>query len=98
MGYFEWLMIESSKLMDVFSNSPQESIDLFLSCNPSFEKVGKFAILAFIFEAEKESVFNLKVEENSEDWYSLLFKRLTEGIAQPDGYKEIPQNKISFVT
>ena len=85
------------RFADNFFKSSTPSIDLFLARNPNFSKIGKKAIALSLWIAEQKSCFREKVDQN-QDWYSYLYQRMTETLTKPDSYKQINQNKISFIT
>jgi len=94
--------ISSAKdFVDAFRDSSTESIDLFLSGNPRFEKVGKIAIVLSILGAEGWSAFREELEttkEVAQDWYWYLFNRLRRELTGRDGYQDFGGNRITFIT
>ncbi len=89
---------EAEKLARVFFKSSTSSIDLFLSRNQSFNEIGKMAILAGILQSEQKSKFREEMEDKNQDWYSYLFKRLTNSLIKAEDYKDLGKNKVSFIT
>jgi hypothetical protein len=85
---------------DAFFKSSTPSIDLFLARNTKFSEIGKMAILSSIFEAEKNSKFREDMDDKykSQDWYSLLFRKMTEDFISPNSYRDFCENKVTFVT
>ncbi|MEN6623454.1 MAG: hypothetical protein ABFD50_18150 [Smithella sp.] len=81
----------------IFANSSIYSIDKFLSLNPLSVEWGKIGILLSILNSEKNSQFRENVSPQ-EDWYSLLFNRMMEGLKNPEDYKEFSKNKVAFIT
>jgi hypothetical protein len=81
-----------------FNQSNTESIDLFLSRQPQFKAIGKFAILLSILRHEGKSHFGDKVEKSECDWYFYLYSRLARELIAKEGYGEFGQNRIAFVT
>ncbi len=79
-----------------FENSGN-SIDKFLSRNPSFEKIGKTAIIKTIKVFEHNSQFPTNPKERGDDWYSHIFDLMSEDFQSPDEYF-ISENKVSFIT
>jgi hypothetical protein len=88
---------DATRFANCFDVSSTESIDLFLSRHPQFKTIGKIAIALTILKAEQTSQFRegAKVDE---DWYFLLFNRLTRELAGRDGYQEFSKNNVAFVT
>jgi hypothetical protein len=82
---------------NIFFKSSTPSIDLFLARNHNFSEIGRKAIALTIWKAENNSIFREDVDQ-SQDWYSYLYQRMTETLTDPDNYKLIDQNKISFIT
>jgi hypothetical protein len=88
---------EAKRFVSCFDVSSTESIDLFLSRHPQFEKIGKIAIALTILDAEQSSQFRERARAN-EDWYFHLFNRLTRELAGRDGYQEFGNSSVAFVT
>ena len=82
---------------DYFFKSSTPSIDLFLARNHNFSDIGRTAIALSIWKSERNSCFREDVDQ-SQDWYSYLYHRITETLTEPDNHKLIEQNKISFIT
>ncbi len=85
-------------LSEVFYKSSTPSIDLFLSRNLGYANIGKLAIIIEILEAERNSQFREDIVQSDQDWYSYLYRYLTDGIIYKDNYKEFSKNNISFIT
>lgn len=81
----------------VFYNSSTPSIDLFLSRNPKFSSIGKKAIAWHILLSEAASVFH-EDTEFSQDWYTHLYQRMSEGLTTPDSFTDFSKNKVTFIT
>jgi hypothetical protein len=81
-----------------FDQSNTESIDLFLSRQPQFRAVGRFAILLSILRHEERSHFGEKVEKPERDWYFYLYNRLARELIYKESYAQFGQNRIAFVT
>ncbi len=94
----EKIVKEASEFASVFFRSSTPSIDLFLARNPSFEKLGKSAIIVSILSAERESEFRERCVAPEFDWYSYFFHRMTETIQQPEQYPKIADNKVTFIS
>ncbi|MBN1362428.1 MAG: hypothetical protein JW993_17665 [Sedimentisphaerales bacterium] len=75
-----------------------ESIDLFLSRQPRFQRIGKLAISLNILRHERESRFGHNAEKPDRDWYSLVYHRMTLECISKDGYRGFGRNKVAFVT
>lgn len=89
---------ESLKFTKIFSNSSTLSIDLFLARNSIYSDIGKKAICFSILEAEKNSKFRENMKEKNQDWYSYLFKIMTNNLSSPDSYQSFGENKVAFIT
>lgn len=74
------------------------SIDLFLSINNKFMDIGKSAIIFRILEAEKNSKFRTDMVKKEHDWYSIIKKKLIDGITKKEDYNLISENKVTFIT
>lgn len=81
-----------------FDESSTESIDLFLSRHPQFERIGKIAIALTILNMEHSSRFRERMRNPSEDWYFHLFNSLTRELAGRDGYRSFARSNVAFVT
>ena len=92
------LLDEAREFINAFRRSSTESIDLFLGRNPELSAIGKRAIATCIKFAESQSKFREDMSDESQDWYSYLFTKLTDKLATPDSYKRIGENKVSFIT
>jgi len=87
----------AKKFVDAFYNSNNESIDLFLSKNLGFSDSGTRSITIEILDAERRfAEEGMKFRSN--DWYGYLFNRMTEDLVRNEGYKQILDNKVSFIT
>jgi hypothetical protein len=91
---------DARHFLECFDLSSTKSIDLFLSRNPQFEKVGKMAICLSILHAEKDSSFREQVEktEAERDWYFYLYDRLTREATGKEDYCQFAENRVTFVT
>ncbi len=89
---------KAEEFVNIFKRTG-ESIDLFLSINPEFSDIGKMAIALMILKAERGSQFRsqMTIKDRKQDWYSLLFKRMREGLISSDSYKQFAKNNISFI-
>ena len=94
----EEITYKAKKLSETFERSRTPSIDLFLSRRREFDEIGRTAIAQIIFEKEKESKFEYKMDDISQDWYSYLYRKMTETLTGPDSYKNFSNNKVSFIT
>lgn len=82
-----------------FHKSTTPSIDLFLARNKDLSDYGKKAIAVSIMEHEKTSLLRENIKDHStQDWYSYLYKRMTEKLITPESYKQFGDNKITFLT
>jgi hypothetical protein len=83
---------------ETFNKSAIQSIDRWLAMNPRFSEIGKIAIATSILKCEYDSRFWEDVGNPSEDWYTYLYNRMTDGFSSPDNYKKFKDNKVSFIT
>lgn len=84
-----------------FFRSSTPSIDLFLARNPEFSEMGKTAIVLSIWDAEHKSRFRRDVDNahpSHQDWYTLLFERMTSTLTAPESYSQFRENKVTFIT
>lgn len=82
-----------NKFIDAFKDADMP-IDQYISqqnLSTKFEKIAKHAIILGLLEYELESV----LEGN---WLEELFRQMTLDLHYQDGYKEINNNKITFIT
>jgi len=89
---------EAKQFVSHFDESSTESIDLFLSRHPQFERIGKIAIALALLKAEHESQFRERVKNSNEDWYFYLFNRLTRELAGRDAYRQFGNSNVAFIT
>jgi len=89
---------KAENFADGFQKSSTASIDLFLARNPSLSEFGKKAIVVNIMESETRTAFREDVPKDYHDWYSYLFKRMTDELIIPDSYSHFSDNKIAFLT
>jgi len=87
------------KFASSFHKSSTPSIDLFLARNKDLSVFGKKAIAVSLMEHEKISRYRENIKDHStQDWYSYLYKRMTEKLITPENYNHFGDNKISFLT
>jgi len=94
-------IIESARIfVDHFKNSPITSIDKYLAFNPNFSRFGKFAIALYIRKKEKQiRLFeDLGDSDPQENWYRLIFNRMTSTLKAPEDFRRFAENKIAFIT
>jgi len=91
--------LELEKTRDFLSNfeGSGSSIDVFLSRNPSFSRIGKTAIIKAIKVCEYYSTFPNDPKERDDDWYSYIFDLMSQDFQSPDKYS-ISENNVSFIT
>ncbi len=90
-----------NRFTEKFDKSSNPSIDLFLNRNknnPMLVELGKKAIAINILEAERTSKFREKRPTDYGDWYTYLFKKMTEMLKDPDQYRHFGENKILIIT
>jgi hypothetical protein len=85
-------------LANVFNKSSVESIDKFLSLNPSFADIGKLAITFFMLQHEKSSLFQEETIISGQDWYTHLFNIMISSLKNPSDLKRFKENRVAFIT
>lgn len=65
--------------------------------NKEYSEIGKLAISLNILDAERESHFYEDVPDD-QDWYSYLYKRVTETMIDDDSYELFKENRVTFIT
>jgi hypothetical protein len=85
--------------VDAFERST-EFIDKFLSMNPKrYPDIGRRAITVIILEAEMNSSYRERAPGGKdEDWYTLLYRTMTQTLSTPDSLEEFSKNKVRFIT
>jgi hypothetical protein len=91
---------EAWGLADKFKRSSTPSIDLFLARNPEHSDIGRNAIVMSILEKEKRSRFHEDMDDDykSQDWYSHVFRKMTEELTEPESFERFKENRVTFVT
>jgi hypothetical protein len=74
------------------------SIDHFLAISNDLSEIGKVAITFTLLNEELKSTVPWDLSDQGEDWYTYLFNRMLEELANPDGFKKFGSNKIRFIT
>jgi hypothetical protein len=95
------MSLEKARIfLEHFSNSPIASIDKYLAFNPDFSYWGKFAIALYVRKREKESQFleDLGESDYKEDWYKLIFNRMTSTLKGPEDFSKFRENRVAFIT
>lgn len=83
---------------DTFFKSSDPSIDVWLTKNRKFLRIGKTAIIFRILQAENLSGFREKSDIPEQDWYLYLWHRMTNTFVEKDDYKQFAENEINFIT
>ena len=86
------------EFIEVFKNSSTSSIDLFLSRNKEFYKIGKDIITLLLANYELESKFREEIENKNNDWYFNFFETLTKDIILSDDISKFANNNVSIIT
>ncbi len=98
---------DKTKQVNIFCDKFYESdasIDLFITRhknNKEWVDLGKQAIALFIHNEEIGSTFSEKIIDDSkriQNWYSILFDRMTKNIKSPETVGEFSYNKVKFIT
>ena len=92
----EKLLKQIDEFTKAFASSLNMSIDLFLSRNKKFEKIGKIAIIQQILKAERNSKEPSNIFDKP-NWISYLYERLTKKFTD-DSYYKIADNKLKIIT
>ncbi|MGA2782758.1 MAG: hypothetical protein ABSF13_12720 [Smithella sp.] len=94
-----YVLEKAEEFASSFHKSSTPSIDLFLARNKDLSVFGKKAIAVSIMEHEKISRYRENIKDPStQDWYSYLYKRMTEKLITPESYNQFGDNKITFIT
>lgn len=91
---------QAKEFLEHFSRSPVDSIDKYLALNPNFSYIGRIAITLCILKNEKTSKFleDMDPPGSNEDWYRLIFNRMTTTLKLPEDFMKFRENKIAFIT
>lgn len=92
------LIGSAEEFAEIFKHSSIPSIEQFLALNPELSDIGKIASVSSILRFERSSRFRGDMESPSQDWYSFLYRRMTEGFSSPDSYRKSGENGVSFIT
>lgn len=93
------LLREAEAFVSAFCHPMQQSsIDLFLSRNQEYSKIGKMAILFSILLAERQSGFGRDAPHPDVDWYTCLMDTMTKDLTKRADVGRFLRNKISFIT
>jgi hypothetical protein len=94
------VMQELERFVANFSNSPIDSIDLYLSLNPQYNKIGKEAIMLSILAYEKDAKFweNLPEDRRKYDWYNYLFNKMRSEIISDKDVDKFKENSAKLIT
>ena len=88
---------EALEFTEAFYGS-SDSIDLWLMKNTRFHPLGKHAIITYILQGEHDGDFREKAPNPDQDWYSYIWKRMTDVITKQEDYKRFSENKVDFIT
>lgn len=77
---------------NAFWGSPISTIDEYISLNPNFDKLAKYAICVALIPQEEKSVFDGK--NPSLSWYHKLFNFMLDG----NNWENFSKNNVSFIT
>ena len=80
-----------------FFDSHDSSIDIWLSKNREFWRIGKIAITLMLLQAEHQSGFAEKSKKPDQDWYSYIWSKMTEDFTDLNDYKRFSENQIDFI-
>ena len=91
---------DAENFSEALRQSHLPSVDRFLELNPEYAEVGKFCIAMCLIPYENPNNLMNRGEATSphgEDyrWYEYLFEVLTEGLQEPQGFR---QNNLSIIT
>jgi hypothetical protein len=72
-----------------------QTIDTFINYHPFFDRIGRISIASQILSVEPEyrpdGIYD-------DDWQSLLFRKMLDGINISDGIEALKYNNVSFIT
>lgn len=94
----EELIQRAREFVDAFFKSSDPSIDVWLVKNPSFMEIGKEAIISMILRGEYKGGLREKAPHHDQDWYSHLWRRMTDEFTIQDDYKRFSGNNVDFIT
>ncbi len=87
-------VIEEDQLLSALSDTQEESLDAMLETQPgNIQAAGKRIIAKTILRAENKG---RGVAKDGCDWFSYLFSRMTEGVANVAGF--FHSNDVTFIT
>ena len=69
-----------------------------MAINREFQDIGKKAIALTILAAESVKKLREIMDKGDLDWYSYLFRRLTDDIVNKNDYIRLGENNVSFIT
>lgn len=84
---------ETRSFGDAFQRSNIGTVDEFLGRNPHFMEIGKLAIAYYLCGYENPDT--VRRLNNDDNWYSALWKVLTDGIDTADG---LAHNQVKFIS
>jgi len=89
---------EVKELIEVFRKSSTSSIDLFLSRNKDFYKIGKQIITLLLANYEMNSKFREDINNYAQDWYFNFYESMTKEIIVPDDILKFAENDVFIIT
>jgi hypothetical protein len=94
------LLLHTKDIIKKFDLSHTNSIDLFLSRNLGKinTDLGIKLLWIFIMWYERNSSLSSQIKNRDEDWYFDFFNELTNDITTFEDLKNLPNEKINFVT
>lgn len=81
-----------------FDKSSIQSIDLFLSRNKKFDRLGKFITVLMLLNNERESKFRENMDDPKLDWYTAIYNELTNEIINDNQLELFKENDVCFIT
>lgn len=98
----ENLNLEISKydqIIEEFKASSTDSFDLYLTRNrDKYYDIGKFLLSWCILWFEQNSDFNEDMTDSNLDWYSKLYKEMTNGIYSSSELEKFKENELDIIT
>lgn len=89
---------ETLEFTTAFYKSSDASVDLWLMKNQKFNQLGKHAIITYILQGEHDGDFREKAPHPEQDWYSYIWKRMTDVLTKQEDYNRFSENKVDFIT
>ena len=80
---------EALEFTNAFYKSSDASVDLWLMKNKRLDPLGKHAIITYILQGEHDGDFREKAPHPEQDWYSYIWKRMTDVLTNQEDYNRV---------